>query len=275
MAVPPSPSIRTRTLPQAHNFFLDTLSSAWHNLRMYQQHCILETLTSEAGAARVAALMSAETFPSRTAAGRRVCEAFGFRDAGGRLQQAGCVKALRVLEARAGLGCRNRSTGAGGGSLGIWGKGSQRRRGVPERVEAVEGLRLVLVREQGERHRWNGLMAREHPRGAVQHAGAQLRYLIVSAHGTLGGMGFAASALALAARDRWMGWEEATRKRQLHRVVGMSGSLIREGVKCRNLASKALGWCWAGWERTSSSATATGRCWWRPLWMRRAIGARV
>ena len=54
-------------------------------------------------------------------------------------------------------------------------------------------------------------------------------------------MGFAASALALAARDRWMGWEERTRKRQLHRVVGMSRFLIREGVECRNLASKALG----------------------------------
>ena len=208
---------------------------------MYQQHCILETLTSEAGAARVAALMSAETFPSRTAAGRRVCEAFGFRDAGGRLQQAGCVKALRVLEAAGRIGLPEPLNRGGGRQPRDLGEGVPAAEGVPERVEAVEGLRLVLVREQGERHRWNGLMAREHPRGAVQHAGAQLRYLIVSAHGTLGGMGFAASALALAARDRWMGWEEATRKRQLHRVVGMSRFLIREGVECRNLASKALG----------------------------------
>ena len=208
---------------------------------MYQQHCIRETLTSEAGAARVAALMAAESFPSRTAAGRRVCETFGFRDARGGLQQAGCVKALRVLEAAGRIalpGPLNRGGGRGPRELG---EAIPAAEGVPDRVEAVEGLRLVLVREEGERHRWNGLMAREHPRGAVRHAGAQLRYLIVSAHGTLGGMGFAASALALAARDRWMGWEERTRKRQLHRVVGMSRFLIREGVECRNLASKALG----------------------------------
>ena len=188
---------------------------------MYQQHCIRETLTSEAGALRVAALMAAESFPSRTAAGRRVCEAFGFRDARGGLQQP-----------------LNRGGGRPPRDLG---EAIPAAEGVPDRVEAVEGLRLVLVREEGERRRWNGLMAREHPRGAVRHTGAQLRYLIVSAHGTLGGMGFAASALALAARDRWMGWEERTRKRQLHRVVGMSRFLIREGVECRNLASKALG----------------------------------
>ena len=208
---------------------------------MYQQHCILETLTSEAGAARVAALMAAESFPSRTAAGRRVCEAFGFRDARGGLQQAGCVKALRVLEAAGRIGLPEPLNRGGGRPPRDLGEAIPAAEGVPERVDAVEGLRLVLVREEGERRRWNGLMAGEHPRGAVRHAGAQLRYLIVSAHGYLGGVGFAASALALAARDRWMGWEEATRKRQLHRVVGMSRFLIREGVECRNLASKALG----------------------------------
>jgi len=44
-------------------------------------------------------------------------------------------------------------------------------------------------------------VAAEHPHGAVLHVGAQLRYLIESEHGVLGALGFAASALALAARD--------------------------------------------------------------------------
>ena len=44
-------------------------------------------------------------------------------------------------------------------------------------------------------------MRREHPRGAVRHVGAQMRYLLVSEHGVLGALGFAAAALALAARD--------------------------------------------------------------------------
>ena len=50
-------------------------------------------------------------------------------------------------------------------------------------------------------------MAREHPQGAARHVGAQVRYLILSRHGCLGAFGFAASALMLAARDRWIGWD--------------------------------------------------------------------
>ena len=37
--------------------------------------------------------------------------------------------------------------------------------------------------------------------------GAQLRYLLVSDHGVLGALSFAASALTLAARDAFIGWD--------------------------------------------------------------------
>ena len=77
----------------------------------------------------------------------------------------------------------------------------------------------------------------------LRHVGAQVRYLILSRHGCLGAFGFAASALMLAARDRWIGWDPALRTQQLHRVVAMSRFLIRPGVRCHNLASKVLGMC--------------------------------
>ena len=84
-------------------------------------------------------------------------------------------------------------------------------------------------------------MAREYPQGAVCHVGAQLRYLLVSEHGLLGALGFAASALALASRDAFIGWDAELRSRQLQRVVALSRFLIRPSVCCQNLASKALG----------------------------------
>ena len=56
----------------------------------------------------------------------------------------------------------------------------------------------------------------------------------------LGAFGFAAAALALAARDAFIGWDADQRGRQLHRVLGLSRFLIRPGAACRNLASKAL-----------------------------------
>ena len=63
-------------------------------------------------------------------------------------------------------------------------------------------------------------MAREHPRGMGPLVGAQARYLVGSAHGWLGALGFAASALQLAARGALMGWDPALRKRHRQRVVG-------------------------------------------------------
>ena len=69
-----------------------------------------------------------------------------------------------------------------------------------------------------------------------------MRYLVRSDDGILGAIGFAASAHALADRDRWIGWDPLVRKQQLHRVLGLSRFLVRD-VRCRNLASKALALC--------------------------------
>ena len=63
------------------------------------------------------------------------------------------------------------------------------------------------------------------------HVGAyQLRYLSESDHGLLGAMGFAASALAIAVRDEWIGWPSEMRHKYLHRELGPSRLLIRPSV---------------------------------------------
>ena len=69
---------------------------------------------------------------------------------------------------------------------------------------------------------------------------AQMRYLIGSDHGWLGGIGFAAAALKLAARDQWIGWDGPSGEPSAARG-GLSRFLIRPGVRCRNLASHVLG----------------------------------
>ena len=45
------------------------------------------------------------------------------------------------------------------------------------------------------------------PQGAGVMVGAQMRYLIGSEHGWLGGLGFGASAIRLGDRDQWIGWD--------------------------------------------------------------------
>ncbi len=59
----------------------------------------------------------------------------------------------------------------------------------------------------------------------------------------VGGFVFASPASTLGPRDCWIGWDADARRAGLDRVVGMSRFLIRRDVRCRNLASKALGLC--------------------------------
>ena len=172
----------------------------------------------------------------------RVCEAFNLRDGRGRCQRASCRKALDVLQAQGDIALPvPREHRAGGHKPRVLAHAVAPACDVPGTVGAVRELALVRVESDAQRLVWNTLMAHEHPRGAGPFVGHQVRYLVGSAHGWLGAVGFAASARRLHARDTWMGWDDAHRCAHLHRVVGLCRFLIRPGVVCHNLASHVLG----------------------------------
>ena len=170
----------------------------------------------------------------------RVCKQFNFYDARGREQLGGCLKALRELESAGHFVLP--------AARGTVGRSTPRRLSgpvavptdVPVQAGDVQGLTLVVVKTIEQMRIWNELMIREHPQGAGPLVGRQLRYLIGSEHGWLGGFGFAAAALQLADRDKWIGWDAEHRRAYLHTVVGMSRFLVRPCVQCHNLASKVL-----------------------------------
>ncbi len=179
---------------------------------------------------------------SRGQVADRVCEAFDFRDGRGRWQRASCSRALSDLAAAGHV-----SLPAGQPVRGVGGRARVLADpvalavDVPGTVGAVVGLTLALVETGAQRQVWNTLMAYEHPRGAGPFVGPQLRYLVGSAHGWLGGVGFAASARRLRSRDAWVGWNDTGRRAHLHRVLGLCRLLVRPGIVCRNLASYVLG----------------------------------
>ena len=183
---------------------------------------------------------------SRTRLATELCRRFGFRDAREKLRVGSCLKALRDLERAGAFTLPPRLIDIHEG----W---SPRRlvaavpqaQGVPERVEWVRGLRVVRVDpgDDAGMRTWNELVLREHPWGARRLVGRQLRYLVTSEHGWLGAIGWGASALTLAAREAWIGWDAPQRQAHRDRVVNLSRFLIRPGVRCRNLASWVLGSC--------------------------------
>ena len=210
-------------------------------IRMAQSR-ISRTLRDGAAIARVAAILSRERFDSRSALGRRICEEFSFTDARGRLQVAGCMKALGVLAGKVpdivlpppqatALDRRPR----------LLESDVPEPEGVPAHPARIRDLAVTAVTDAGDRAVWNTLVAREHPHGMTVFAGCQVRYLVGSAHGWLGAAGFSAAALRVAARDRWIGWDDAGRRDHLQRVVCLSRFLVRPSVRCPHLASHALG----------------------------------
>lgn len=189
----------------------------------------------------VSRLITSNQYPNRKELAKAVCRNFGFLDIQGIEQHSGCLKALRELEAA--------------GHLILPSGKVQTRKLTPQRLHApvplavelphqvdqVRGLELVLVDTNEKMRIWNEMMISEHYLGAGPFVGRQLRYLIDSEHGLLGGLGFAAPALHLADRDAWIGWDREHRQQYLHYIVGLSRFLIRPCVHCKNLASKVLG----------------------------------
>ena len=207
------------------------------------QNQIKRALSEQGSIEIIRRLLSHDEYQYRSTFADAVCEHFGFHDARGRVQRSGCIKALRELERLGHFALPAPS------AMGAKGAKSPRRLGkpvedphdVPEQAGEVRGLCLIKVDTLDLMRLWNEMMLCEHPQGAGPLVGAQMRYLISSEHGWLGGLGFGAAAIQLADRDRWIGWNAAKRREHLHRVVGMSRFLIRASVRCHNLASCVLG----------------------------------
>ncbi|MEA2115736.1 MAG: IS4 family transposase [Thermodesulfobacteriota bacterium] len=171
----------------------------------------------------------------------KLCEHFGFYNPLGEKQLTGCLVTLRELE----------QTGVIAIPQSPYKKKKRRPRrlseplpepqAIPGEAGELLGLELLLVETEEQMRIWNEMMINDHPRGAGMLVGRQVRYLVQSEHGWLGGFSFSAAALHLHDRDKWIGWDLEERRAHLHQVVNMSRFLIRSSVSCRNLASRLLG----------------------------------
>ncbi len=206
-----------------------------------RRHLIKRALSTPERIAYVRELLANKAVRHRTELAVRVCEQFGFHDPRGRGQLGGCLKALRELERGGQFRLPPPQVRPGPRKPRRLSTAIPAPEAVPTQAGAVQELELIVVDSPRLSQIWNELLQGEHPQGAGPLVGRQLRYLIGSAHGWLGAVGFAAPALHLAARDAWIGWDAQTRRAHLDGIVGMSRLLIRPSVRCRNLASKALG----------------------------------
>jgi len=84
-------------------------------------------------------------------------------------------------------------------------------------------------------------MFRYHYLGYSKPFGYVMRYFIRNDNKILGCILFAGAAKSMTARDRWIGWTEDQRLKNLAWVINNSRFLIFPWVNIKNLASHALG----------------------------------
>jgi len=179
----------------------------------------------------------------RTRLSRELCRRWNWYNAAGQPKDMACRSLLLKLE-RAG---HIRLPARRGPSVN-----GRRHRVVPEvehsREPITEPLRGLLPLDiagvgprAGDAALLRSLIAQYHYLGIGSVAGENLKYLVRARHGRLlGGLYFAGAAWRCAGRDRYIGWADEARKRNLPWVANNTRFLLLPWVEVRNLASHLL-----------------------------------
>lgn len=177
-----------------------------------------------------------------------VCRAFGWYRPNGELRETSARALLRRLAKRGliDLPQDSRRTvesrrvvreGAGEqlqGEPGQWPE-------LPEQRGGGRGQNLVVRPVlAGERRAWREHMARYHYLGCGRFVGESILYVAVLAGQVVGLLAWAGAALKCGARDRFIGWDEATKIAKLGFVVNNARFLVLPWVERKNLASRIL-----------------------------------
>ncbi len=107
-------------------------------------------------------------------------------------------------------------------------------------VHELPPLRLGQVAGSAHSRQWNETIARYHYLGYSPLAGSQCRYFVFAGERQVALLSFGASAWKLAARERFIGWQDEARQRNLHLVVNNARFLILPWIQSKGLDSKIL-----------------------------------
>ena len=107
-------------------------------------------------------------------------------------------------------------------------------------VHELAPLRLKPVGLPAHSRLWNEYVQRYHYLGYTPMSGAQIRYDIFAGDQLVALLSFGASAWKLSSRERFIGWQEPGRKKNLQLVVNNARFLILPWIKSKGLASKVL-----------------------------------
>jgi hypothetical protein len=176
---------------------------------------------------------------------RTLCELLDWKRPTGRLRNHECRQLLERLADEGWLQLPPlRKVGPRGPRRVAWTPASNPHPKITGLPSDFEPLTLTLVEARSrDSTLWNELVDRHHYLGYRVPVGAHLRYCVRSerlGEAILACLQWSSPAWKMAARDRWIGWNDQQRKRNLQCIVNQSRFLILPWVHVPGLASKIL-----------------------------------
>lgn len=183
---------------------------------------------------------------SRTELGATVCELLEWKRPSGRLKSRECRELLERLEQDGLIGLPPKGIGRPAGLADSVPRTVAGEPGEPIRgsIRELGPVRLERLEEAAGRRLFRELIDRHHYLGYARPFGARLQYLVyvqACADAPVACLQYSSPAWRMEARDRWIGWSESGRRKNLQRVVNQSRFLILPWVRVDNLASHVLG----------------------------------
>ena len=177
---------------------------------------------------------------SRTEIAATACEWLEWTRPSGAPKTVECRQFLERLEDRGLIRLPARRPGRPRGSTTAVAAALEAPSPIEGALRTLQPVQLERVASAEARSLWRALVERHHYLGHKVPFGAHLRYLIRAEAGVLGCLQFSSPAWRIAARDRWIGWDEGQRRSRLQHLVCNSRFLILPWVRVPHLASHLL-----------------------------------
>ena len=186
-------------------------------------------------------LMAQDPKLQRSALSRKLCQLWGWTKPNGDLKDMTCRVALLRMQAdglitlppsRIGV-VRKRaqfpSTSASDANAPI-----------KQPVHELQRITLQVVSGKATSLLWNEYIARYHYLGYAAMLGSQIRYNVFAGDQLVACISFCACAWKLKDRERYIGWSEAQRQKNLQLVINNARFLVLPWIESKGLASKIL-----------------------------------
>jgi hypothetical protein len=182
---------------------------------------------------------------SRGELANTICELFSWKRPTGKLKTVECRQFLERLDARGIIrlpSSRNHYKKPQKATVPrTWQADTQPP--ISVKLSQLSPISLSRVKTKEQRQLWYEYIDRYHYLGYQLPFGAQIRYFIKSGADqalALGCLQFSSPAWKMAPRDRWIGWDDEQRQRNLQKIINNSRFLIFPWVQVKNLASSVL-----------------------------------